>query len=51
MNALKYVWNKFDTSMTSAYYSLGLTLAKIPESIFFLAVTVWAIGMVTLVFI
>ena len=51
MNALKYVWHKFDTSMTSAYYSLGLTLAKIPESIFFLAVTVWAIGMVTLVFI
>lgn len=51
MNTLKYVWHKFDTSMTSAYYSLGLTLAKIPESIFFLAVTVWAIGMVVLVFI
>ncbi len=51
MNALKYMWNKFDTSMTSAYYTLGLTLAKIPESIFFLAVTVWAVGMVVLVFI
>jgi hypothetical protein len=51
MNALKYMWHKFDTSMTSAYYSLGLTLAKIPESIFFLAVTVWAIGMVTLAFL
>jgi hypothetical protein len=51
MNALKYVWHKFDTSMTSAYYALGLTLAKIPESIFFLAVTVWAIGMVVLVVI
>jgi hypothetical protein len=51
MNALKYVWHKFDTSMTSAYYSLGLSLAKIPESIFFLAIIVWAIGMVTLVFI
>ena len=48
MNALKYMWNKFDTSMTSAYYTLGLTLAKIPESIFFLAVTVWAVGMVVL---
>lgn len=46
MNALKYVWHKFDTSMTSAYYALGLTLAKIPESIFFLAITVWAVGMV-----
>lgn len=46
MNALKYVWHKFDTNMTSAYYALGLTLAKIPESIFFLAVTVWAVGMV-----
>jgi hypothetical protein len=34
--------------MTSAYYALGLTLAKIPESIFFLAVTVWAVGMVVL---
>ena len=51
MNALKYMWDKFDTSMTSAYYSLGLTLAKIPESIFFLAIIVWAAGMVTLVFI
>jgi hypothetical protein len=51
MNALKYVWHKFDTSMTSAYYSLGLTLAKIPESIFFLAIIVWAIGMVTLAFL
>ena len=51
MNALKYVWHKFDTNMTSAYYSLGLTLAKIPESIFFLAIIVWAVGMVTLVFI
>ena len=51
MNALKYVWHKIDTNMTSAYYALGLTLAKIPESIFFLAVTVWAVGMVTLVFI
>jgi len=48
MNALKYVWHKFDTSMTSAYYTLGLTLAKIPESIFFLAITVWAVGMVVL---
>lgn len=48
MNALKYVWHKFDTNMTSAYYALGLTLAKIPESIFFLAVTVWAVGMVVL---
>ena len=46
MNALKYVWHKFDTNMTSAYYALGLTLAKIPESIFFLAVTVWAVGLV-----
>jgi hypothetical protein len=51
MNALKYVWHKFDTSMTSAYYSLGLTLAKIPESIFFLAVILWAAGMVTLAFL
>ena len=51
MNALKYMWHKFDTNMTSAYYSLGLTLAKIPESIFFLAVILWAAGMVTLVFI
>lgn len=51
MNALKYMWHKFDTSMTSAYYALGLTLAKIPESIFFLAVILWAAGMVTLVFI
>ena len=51
MNALKYMWDKFDTSMTSAYYALGLTLAKIPESIFFLAITVWAVGMVVLVFI
>jgi hypothetical protein len=51
MNALKYMWHKFDTNMTSAYYALGLTLAKIPESIFFLAVTVWAFGMVALVFI
>ncbi len=51
MNALKYVWHKFDTNMTSAYYALGLTLAKIPESIFFLAVILWAAGMVTLVFI
>ena len=48
MNALKYMWHKFDTSMTSAYYALGLTLAKIPESIFFLAITVWAVGMVIL---
>jgi hypothetical protein len=48
MNALKYMWDKFDTSMTSAYYSLGLSLAKIPESIFFLAIIVWAIGMVVL---
>ena len=48
MNALKYMWHKFDTSMTSAYYSLGLTLAKIPESIFFLAIIVWAVGMVVL---
>ena len=48
MNALKYVWHKFDTNMTSAYYALGLTLAKIPESIFFLAITVWAVGMVIL---
>jgi hypothetical protein len=46
MNALKYMWHKFDTNMTSAYYALGLTLAKIPESIFFLAITVWAVGMV-----
>jgi hypothetical protein len=37
--------------MTSAYYALGLTLAKIPESIFFLAVILWAAGMVVLVFI
>jgi hypothetical protein len=51
MNALKYMWHKFDTSMTSAYYALGLTLAKIPESIFFLAVTVWAVGMVVLAII
>jgi hypothetical protein len=51
MNALKYMWHKFDTSMTSAYYSLGLSLAKIPESIFFLAIIVWAIGMVVLVVI
>lgn len=51
MNTLKQMWHKFDTSMTSAYYSLGLSLAKIPESIFFLAVILWAIGMVTLVFI
>jgi hypothetical protein len=51
MNALKYMWDKFDTSMTSAYYSLGLSLAKIPESIFFLAIIVWAIGMVVLVVI
>jgi hypothetical protein len=51
MNALKYMWHKFDTNMTSAYYSLGLTLAKIPESIFFLAITGWAVGMVVLVFI
>lgn len=51
MNALKYMWHKFDTNMTSAYYALGLTLAKIPESIFFLAVILWAAGMVTLVFI
>ncbi len=51
MNALKYMWHKFDTSMTSAYYTLGLTLAKIPESIFFLAVTVWAVGMVVLAII
>jgi|APGre2960657373_1045057.scaffolds.fasta_scaffold23139_2 hypothetical protein len=51
MNALKYMWHKFDTNMTSAYYALGLTLAKIPESIFFLAITVWAVGMVALVFI
>ena len=51
MNALKYVWHKFDTNMTSAYYALGLTLAKIPESIFFLAVTVWAVGMVVLAII
>lgn len=48
MNALKYMWEKFDTSMTSAYYSLGLTLAKIPESIFFLAIILWAVGMVAL---
>ena len=46
MNALKYVWHKFDTNMTTAYYALGLHLAKISESIFFLAVTVWAVGMV-----
>ena len=51
MNALKYMWHKFDTNMTSAYYSLGLSLAKIPESIFFLAIIVWAIGMVVLVVI
>jgi hypothetical protein len=51
MNALKYMWHKFDTNMTSAYYALGLTLAKIPESIFFLAVILWAAGMVVLVFI
>lgn len=48
MNALKYMWEKFDTNMTSAYYSLGLTLAKIPESIFFLAIILWAVGMVAL---
>jgi hypothetical protein len=48
MNALKYMWHKFDTNMTSAYYALGLTLAKIPESIFFLTITVWAVGMVVL---
>lgn len=48
MNTLKYMWEKFDTNMTSAYYSLGLTLAKIPESIFFLAIILWAVGMVAL---
>ena len=51
MNALKYMWHKFDTSMTSAYYTLGLNLAKIPESIFFLAIILWAVGMVVLAFI
>jgi hypothetical protein len=51
MNTLKNMWYKFDTSMTSAYYALGLTLAKIPESIFFLAVILWAAGIVVLVFI
>lgn len=51
MNTLKTMWHKFDTSMTSAYYSLGLTLAKIPESIFFLAIILYAAGMVALVFI
>lgn len=51
MNTLKNMWHKFDTKMTSAYYELCLMMNNIPDSIFFLAVIVWAIGMAILAFI
>tara|TARA_R110000868_G_scaffold246274_1_gene502908 strand:- start:1909 stop:2064 length:156 start_codon:yes stop_codon:yes gene_type:complete len=51
MNTLKNMWHKFDTKMTSSYLGLCLMMNNIPDSIFFLAVTLWAFGMAILAFI